>query len=401
MVNKKDTLWYQYEKYCIEFHKTNIHKTAIHWDDVDIETLLDMDIFYSKNINKHNKNIMDQGFDGIAYNEIDGEKVYYGIQCKYRERKKISAGSISSFIIHGMMLHSVNNKSKSYLYYNYKLSNSAYFLFNKINEKKEIFVLINLNFDKTIKMYHKMIKDDEDNKNDQDNEDDENSEDDKDDEDSKDSEDDQDSKDSKNNEDDKDSEDDENSENDKDSKNDKDVNNENDMDSKDNNYKKIDNESYTKYHICHKCCYMTNNKKDIKKHVNRKKSCENILNLQFDEETLNKMSLNKKYEINIKINSTNIKFDQRIKLAKIEIPESYKFYNLDHLDNIKVYLWNQKKNSIKKKKDEFYHKYYDENKNKFVCDKCLAEYTSKQNLQLHLTNVLLCNEYKSWLEYKK
>jgi hypothetical protein len=354
MVNKKDTLWYQYEKYCIEFHKTNIHKTAIHWDDVDIETLSNMGIFDNYNI--ETKKVIDKGFDGIAYEDIDGKKVYYGIQCKYSKQKNISAESISSFIIHGMMLHSVNNKSKSYLY----------FLFNKINEKNEIFVLINLNFDKTIKMYHKIIKNDEDSEDNEDYVDDEDSKD---------------------------------NENDKDNKNGKYGNN--DVDSKDDNSTKIDNESYIKYHICHKCCYMTNYKKDIKKHVNKKKSCENIVNLQFDEQTLNKMSLNKKYEINVKINSTNITFDQRIKLAKIEIPESYKFHNLDHLDNIKVYLWNQKKNSIKKKKDEFYHKYYDENKNKFVCDKCLAEYTSKQNLQLHLTNILLCNEYKSWLEYKK
>ncbi len=163
-----------------------------------------------------------------------------------------------------------------------------------------------------------------------------------------------------------------------------------------------------KVFICHHCCdYVTNNKKDMKKHFQRKNQCKcNTLNTYEDAQILSTIKLfifdfdytklihdDFIYIINNYNDDENIinkNFYKKNKIIKNKINENENEINKDEINEINNSDDNKKNKS--KKSIEFDNKYFNKELNKYVCDKCNSEYTTKQNLVKHLLNNKMCEK---------
>jgi hypothetical protein len=151
------------------------------------------------------------------------------------------------------------------------------------------------------------------------------------------------------------------------------------------------------FHICHHCItYRTIYKKDMIKHFSRRNKCHANTIISYDEAF--QLSVNKKF-IFEGVLASNLNIGDFIYIInnytdeKNIIDKDFRKKNSLLLTNEKSeHNEQQKLNKKIKKKDEFYYDYYDEAKDKYVCDKCCAEYTTKQNLQYHLINIKACEE---------
>ncbi len=164
------------------------------------------------------------------------------------------------------------------------------------------------------------------------------------------------------------------------------------------------------FYICHHCIsYKSQKKNDIKRHLERQKICDPKTIISYDEAV--KLSLLRKYIFDFDI--SNLQINDYLFIIKNYIKDinyiHFDFYSISNQNQLinenqdELFLTNQKENNInsRKKKDLFYYKYFNEEKNKYVCNECLSEYLSKQSLQIHLTNKKQCEEKKEILEFKK
>ncbi len=152
------------------------------------------------------------------------------------------------------------------------------------------------------------------------------------------------------------------------------------------------------FYICHHCVtFRTPYKKDIIRHFSRRNKCHANTIISYDEAY--ELSINKKFIFNnILVNHLNVNdfiyIINNYTDEKNIIDKDFRKKNslIIHQENNAIEDINTnidiKKN--KKKKDDFYFKYYNEEKEKYICDKCCAEYTTKQNLQYHLMNIKAC-----------
>ena len=159
-------------------------------------------------------------------------------------------------------------------------------------------------------------------------------------------------------------------------------------------------------YICHYCIdYKTPNRKDMVRHFNRKNicKCNNPLNSYNDAKCL---SLSKKYYFHFNydnlIRSDYINIINFFTELENHIYENYNtkmFLNNKIKENNNLIIKNNFKEDDESEDDdneetslcnEFKKMYYNEEKNKYICDRCLAEYKSKRNLVKHLTKSNKC-----------
>ncbi len=160
-------------------------------------------------------------------------------------------------------------------------------------------------------------------------------------------------------------------------------------------------------YICHHCVvFRTPYKKDMVRHFTRQHKCKANTIMSFDESF--DLSVNKKFFF-ININTSNLSISDYIYIVynyideKNYIDENFRKKNSliikkemikeeeeadDSENESEIDKIEFKKN--RKKKDDFYFTYYNEDKDKYICNKCFAEYTTKQNLQIHIYNTKLC-----------
>ncbi len=193
-----------------------------------------------------------------------------------------------------------------------------------------------------------------------------------------------------------------------------------------------------KVFICHYCCnYLTNNKKDMKKHFQRINKCIHITLYNYEEALLlsstkififdfdyteliqddyiyivnnyndreniinkNFYKKNEKneYEINqneINQNEINQNEINQNEINQNEINQNEKNEYEINQDEIINNSNNKKNNKISNKVIEFDNKYFNTTKNKYVCDKCNSEYTTKQNFVKHLLNIKNCERQQT------
>ncbi len=169
------------------------------------------------------------------------------------------------------------------------------------------------------------------------------------------------------------------------------------------------------FYICHHCViFNTSYKKDMIRHFSRRNKCKANTIFSFDEAL--DLSIHKKY-ILVDIEPHHLNLNDYIYIIhnyideKNYIEKNFRKKNSLMIQNIKKNQEEEDKedkedeedkdeeNKIKvdlkqsrKKKDEFYFTYYNEEKEKYVCNKCYYEYTTKQNLQFHLINQKACEE---------
>ena len=154
-----------------------------------------------------------------------------------------------------------------------------------------------------------------------------------------------------------------------------------------------------KVFICHHCCdYITDNKKDMKKHFQRKNPCKcNTLNTYEDSQMLSTVKVfifdfdytklihdDFIYIVNNYNDDENMIDKNFYKKKKIIKNEKNEINNND--DN--------KKNKSKKTV-EFDNEYFNKDINKYVCPDCNSEYTTKQNLLKHLLNKKICEKQQT------
>ncbi len=208
------------------------------------------------------------------------------------------------------------------------------------------------------------------------------------------------------------------------------------------------------FYICHYCVdYKTSNRKDMVKHFNRKNicKCNNPINSYEDSKEL---TLSKKFYFHFDISNlirsdylfiinhynnfeNHIYTDYMNSLKTKEISENNKdniennlvdnhnllneiitnslqkiLYNNeksslliqtnknlintddtydDELSNDEEEDINESKNNQNHLYQEFKKMYYNEEKERYICDRCLAEYKSKQSLENHLLNIKKCD----------
>ncbi len=172
------------------------------------------------------------------------------------------------------------------------------------------------------------------------------------------------------------------------------------------------------YYICHYCVeYKTSIRKDMVKHFNRKIKCN--CNSIISYENAKILTLSKKYYFYININNlsnndllfivnhyneTNNHIYSNFKNIDLKIlnneeneeneeNEDYEEkddYDIEEDDNSIIDLEEDSHNDVYKKNEEFKKKYYNKEKNRYVCDLCFSEYKSKQNMFKHLMNKKNC-----------
>ncbi len=163
-----------------------------------------------------------------------------------------------------------------------------------------------------------------------------------------------------------------------------------------------------KVYICHNCCnYVTDNKKDMKKHFQRKNKCNCMTLYKYEEAEL--LSSTKKfifdfdytklihddyiYIINNYYDNENIiknDFKKNILLNEIKINNDKEDINQNKKEKEDKNNEENYKNTKYEKKKEFDQLYFNEELNKYVCDKCDLKYTTKYNFINHLNNEDAC-----------
>ncbi len=158
------------------------------------------------------------------------------------------------------------------------------------------------------------------------------------------------------------------------------------------------------YYICHHCVsYRTPYKKDIIKHFSRQHKCAANTIISYDEAYY--LSTSKRF-IFVDILTSQLNLNDYIYIIsnyteeKNYIDKDFrkKHSLIQKLMEIKKQMEEEEENKEDenkkhhRKKDLFFYTYYNEEKDKYICNKCLAEYTTKQNLQFHLQNTKVCEE---------
>jgi hypothetical protein len=166
------------------------------------------------------------------------------------------------------------------------------------------------------------------------------------------------------------------------------------------------------YHICHYCVeYKTRFNRDMHKHFYRKNRCDCNTLLSYEESKL--LTLHKKYvflfdPVNLIkddylfiINNYNDQINyiypnfKLIKTNELVLNnkkiEELTDKNMEDLNN-NLISTNENNNIHKsdEKVDEIDELYFNKDKNKYICNICLSEYTSKQNMKHHLMNEKKC-----------
>ncbi len=159
-------------------------------------------------------------------------------------------------------------------------------------------------------------------------------------------------------------------------------------------------------HICHYCVtYKSSSKTSMKKHFEKKKECNKANEISYEKAKL--VSLSKKFIFTFDYSNllkddflyivTNFNCCENIinkNFYKIKPPKSIYFEEFLQNEIKKYGLEDQTKNKIDNNLTEdqkFDLLYYNENSNKYVCDRCRKKYTSKQNLIHHKKNKKSCN----------
>jgi hypothetical protein len=157
------------------------------------------------------------------------------------------------------------------------------------------------------------------------------------------------------------------------------------------------------YHICYFCLnYKSTRKGDLEKHLNKNKKCQltYIPVEMMDFEKAAQLSLNNRYFF--LFDHSKLLFNDYIYIVN-NFREPLNYIKYEDVINSNVYL----KNNIEKiknenKKQEIIQNVKGEDKNEvgddeeekeakvFKCTRCEKEYTSKQNLLIHLKNKKMC-----------
>ncbi len=201
------------------------------------------------------------------------------------------------------------------------------------------------------------------------------------------------------------------------------------------------------YHICHYCCeYFTDKLKDIKQHINRKNKCSCCTLLSYSQSNI--LSTSKKFIFNFDINELNKddlifitrNYNETINIINKNFKNIF-YENLNKFDNEKndnekndnekinisnnllsllnnldlnksLTLFNNNLNNDNLNNDilendnlennenlsNFNELYYNKEKDKYICNICFTEYTSKQNMEFHLLNTKKCMKRRKILD---
>ncbi len=166
-------------------------------------------------------------------------------------------------------------------------------------------------------------------------------------------------------------------------------------------------------YICHHCVmYRTPYKKDIIKHFSRQSKCKANTITSYEEAYY--LSTTKKFifqdiephQLNLNdyiyiihhytdtknFIEKNFRKKSSLMIQKFQEEENEENEEDEEDEEEGDESENRDLKKNRRKKDLFFYTYYNEEKDKYVCNKCLAEYTTKQNLQYHLMNKKVCEE---------
>jgi hypothetical protein len=167
------------------------------------------------------------------------------------------------------------------------------------------------------------------------------------------------------------------------------------------------------YYICHYCfIYITINKSDIKKHFNKKKKCKCLTTTSYED--CKNLSINKKFICNFDIDNLSQSDLQYICIHYNDLENmidlNYKNIALKEILKKNINLSNEIKETENNKNicqildkeiendknyiNNFDNIYYNKEKDKYICNLCLVEYKSKQNMLKHIENTSQCEKYK-------
>ncbi len=150
-----------------------------------------------------------------------------------------------------------------------------------------------------------------------------------------------------------------------------------------------------KVYICHYCItYITHSKKDLRKHFLRKNKCECSTLKNYEESKM--LSMNKSFIFTFDYN--NLLKDDFIYIITNYVDKInyiHKDFYKNKLNNILIVKdqINEEEEKNEDINDEFEKLYFNHEKNKYICNDCFTEYTTKYNLIKHLGNKKNC-EYK-------
>jgi hypothetical protein len=160
-------------------------------------------------------------------------------------------------------------------------------------------------------------------------------------------------------------------------------------------------------YICHYCVeYKTPSKMDMKKHFNKKKECHCMNLLSYEKAKL--LTLSKKFIFTFdysqllkddflyiikNFNCYENRIDEnfyKLKPVKNDFLDSILKNKEEKEDNLEL-VTNIICNNELTEDEKFKKMYYNEEKDKYICDKCMKEYTTKRNLLNHMKNKKSCN----------
>ncbi len=150
-----------------------------------------------------------------------------------------------------------------------------------------------------------------------------------------------------------------------------------------------------KVYICHYCItYITHSKKDLRKHFLRKNKCECSTLKNYEESKM--LSMNKSFIFTF--DYKNLLKDDFIYIITNYVDKInyiHKDFYKNKLNNILIVKdqINEEEEKNEDINDEFEKLYFNHEKNKYICNDCFTEYTTKYNLIKHLGNKKNC-EYK-------
>ena len=158
-------------------------------------------------------------------------------------------------------------------------------------------------------------------------------------------------------------------------------------------------------YICHYCVeYKTPSKMDMKKHFERKKECHCMNLVSYENAKI--LTLSKKFIFSFdytkllkddflyiikNFNGYDNKIDEdfyQIKPIKNNFLNS--FLKKKDKENILEKIMNSMEDEEITDEEKFKKLYYHEEKDKYICDRCEKEYTTKRNLIKHLKNPKSC-----------
>ncbi len=156
------------------------------------------------------------------------------------------------------------------------------------------------------------------------------------------------------------------------------------------------------YYICHHCIdYKTTSLQDIKNHMNMKNKCNASSLTSISHERASFLSTNKKFIFTFNISNL--------------LQDDY-FYIIKNNNNIANYIYYNYKISVSDNNDynninsyddfsydnfsynDFDKIYFNYDIQKYKCNLCLFEYTSKQNMEKHILNIKKCTKKRLLLE---